>query len=53
MVGIATSALGEPAYPPLVALELKRFGHFNGAINRNGTLSPETFRSRSSGASPS
>jgi hypothetical protein len=35
-VGTTTSAFGEPASPP-AALELKRFGHFNGAITRNGT----------------
>ena len=31
-----TSAFGAPASPP-AALELKRFGHFNGSITRNGT----------------
>jgi len=31
-----TVAFGEPASPP-TALNLKRFGHFNGAITRNGT----------------
>ena len=35
-VGATTSAFGEPASPP-AALELKRFGHFNGAITRNGS----------------
>ncbi len=35
-VGTATSAFGAPASPP-AALELKRFGHFNGAITRNGS----------------
>jgi len=35
-VGTTTSAFGEPASPP-AALELKRFGHFNGSITRNGT----------------
>jgi hypothetical protein len=35
-VGTTTSAFGAPASPP-TALELKRFGHFNGAITRNGT----------------
>ena len=35
-VGTTTSAFGAPASPP-AALELKRFGHFNGAITRNGT----------------
>jgi len=34
-VGTTTSAFGAPASPP-TALELKRFGHFNGAIKRNG-----------------
>ncbi|MFN3994700.1 MAG: phage tail tube protein [Tabrizicola flagellatus] len=35
-VGTTTSAFGAPASPP-AALELKRFGHFNGAITRNGS----------------
>ncbi len=35
-VGTTTSAFGDPASPP-AALELKRFGHFNGSITRNGT----------------
>ncbi len=35
-VGTATAAFGDPALPP-AELELKRFGHFNGAITRNGT----------------
>jgi len=34
-VSTTTSAFGEPAAPP-AELELKRFGHFNGAISRNG-----------------
>jgi len=34
-VGTTTSAFGTGASPP-AALELKRFGHFNGAIIRNG-----------------
>jgi hypothetical protein len=35
-VGTTTSAFGAPASPP-AALDLKRFGHFNGAITRNGS----------------
>lgn len=35
-VGATTGAFGDPASPP-AELELKRFGHFNGAITRNGT----------------
>jgi hypothetical protein len=35
-VGTTTSAFGAPASPP-TALELKRFGHFNGQVTRNGT----------------
>jgi len=35
-VGTTTGAFGEPAAPP-ADLDLKRFGHFNGAISRNGT----------------
>jgi hypothetical protein len=34
-VGTTTSAFGDPASPP-TALDLKRFGHFNGSITRNG-----------------
>lgn len=35
-VGTTTAAFGDPALPP-AELELKRFGHFNGAFTRNGT----------------
>ncbi|GGL58811.1 phage tail tube protein [Wenxinia marina] len=35
-VGTTTSAFGTGASPP-AALELKRFGHFNGSIMRNGS----------------
>jgi hypothetical protein len=34
-VGTTTTAFGDPALPPS-ELELKRFGHFNGQITRNG-----------------
>ena len=36
-LGTTTSAFGEPVAPP-AELALNRFGHFNGAITRNGTV---------------